>query len=100
MFNAILIAIRFIILVFNGQKHVALENAALRQQLAVFKREAKRPKLQGRDRLFSIVLRMIWQDWKSTTSHFGHPQVGSNNGRRKPSVGSATDPRRVAKARI
>ena len=31
MFNAILIAIRFIILVFNGQKQVALENAALRQ---------------------------------------------------------------------
>jgi hypothetical protein len=43
MFNAILIAIRFTILVFNGQKQVALENAALRQQLAVFKREVKRP---------------------------------------------------------
>ena len=51
MFNAIFIAIRFIILVFNGQKQVALENAALRQQLAVFKREAKRPKLQGLERL-------------------------------------------------
>jgi hypothetical protein len=34
MFNAILSAIRFTILVFNGQKQVALENAALRQQLA------------------------------------------------------------------
>ena len=65
MFNAILIAIRFVILVFNGQKQVALENAALRQQLAVFKREVKRPKLRGRDRLFWIGLRMIWKDWKS-----------------------------------
>ena len=38
MLNCIAVWIRFILLVFGGQKHVALENAALRQQLAVFKR--------------------------------------------------------------
>src|SRR5215472_4852303 len=65
MLNAIAIAIRFVILVFSGQKQVVLENAALRQQLAVFKRDVKRPRLHGRDRLFWIALRMIWNHWRS-----------------------------------
>jgi hypothetical protein len=65
MVNSIAGWIRFILLVLGGQKQVALENAALRQQLAVFKRDVRRPKLNDRDRLFWIVLRMIWQDWKS-----------------------------------
>jgi hypothetical protein len=65
MLNAIVASIRFILLVLGGQKQVALENAALRQQLAVFKRNFPRPKLNNRDRLFWIDLYMIWQDWKS-----------------------------------
>ena len=65
MLNAIVVSIRFILLILGGQKQVALENAALRQQLAVFKRNVPRPKLNHRDRLFWIGLCMIWQDWKS-----------------------------------
>jgi hypothetical protein len=65
MLNAILVSIRFILLVLGGQKQVALENAALRQQLAVFKRNVPRPKLNNRDRLFWIGLYLIWQNWKS-----------------------------------
>src|SRR5215831_10006755 len=65
MLNAILVAVRFVILAFSGHKQVVLENAALRQQLAVFKRNVPRPKLNNRDRLFWIGLYMIWQDWKS-----------------------------------
>jgi len=64
MLNAIVVSIRFILLILGGQKQVALENAALRQQLAVFKRYVPRPKLNNGDRLFWIGLRMIWQDWK------------------------------------
>ena len=60
MLNAILVAVHFVILAFSGHKQVALENAVLRQRLAVFKRDVKRPKLHGRDRLFWIALRMIW----------------------------------------
>src|SRR5205809_4654579 len=56
---------RFVILVFDGEKQVALENAALRQQLAVFKRDVKRPRLHRRGRLFWIGLRRIWKEWKS-----------------------------------
>ena len=65
MLNAIVVSIRFILLILAGEKQVALENAALRQQLAVFKRNVPRPKLNHRDRLFWICLCMIWQDWKS-----------------------------------
>ena len=65
MLNAIVGSIRFILLVLCGQKQVALENAALRHQLAVFKRNVPRPKLNNGDRLFWIGLYMIWQDWKS-----------------------------------
>ncbi len=42
---------------------VALENAALRQQLAAYHRIKKRPQLRPGDRLFWIVLRWIWSDW-------------------------------------
>src|SRR5437879_5523639 len=65
MLKLIMVVIRFVILVFGGQKQVALENAALRQQLAVFKRDVKRPRLHRRDRLFWIGLRTIWKEWKS-----------------------------------
>ena len=59
MLNAIVVSIRFILLILAGQKQVALENAALRQQLAVFKRNVPRPKVNNRDRLFWIGLYMI-----------------------------------------
>ena len=60
MLNAIMVSIRFILLILGGQKQLALENAALRQQLAVFKRNVPRPKLNNRDRLFWIGLYLIW----------------------------------------
>src|SRR5207302_11402003 len=65
MVHAIFVGIRFVILVLSGHRHVALENAALRQQLAVFKRDIKRPRLHRRDRLFWIGLRTMWKNWKA-----------------------------------
>src|SRR5215475_13732296 len=65
MLNAIVVSIRFILLILGGQKQVALKNIVPRQQLAVFKRNVQRPKLNNRDRWFWIGLYMIWQDWKS-----------------------------------
>jgi hypothetical protein len=56
---------RFVILLLGGHRHVALENVALRQQSAVFRRDNKRPRLNRRDRLFWIGLRAIWKNWKS-----------------------------------
>src|SRR6266705_3219626 len=65
MLNAILLGFRLIILVLSGQKQVALENAAMRQQLGVFKRNVKRPRLSVWDRLFWSGLMTIWKDWRS-----------------------------------
>ncbi len=42
---------------------LALENAALRQQLTVFQRQGKRPSLEPCDRIFWAVLRTIWSEW-------------------------------------
>src|SRR5215467_12263760 len=57
--------IRFLILVFSGHKQVALENITLRNQLAVFTHEKKRPRLRNRDRLFWIALKKLWKDWRA-----------------------------------
>jgi transposase InsO family protein len=42
---------------------LALENAALRQQLAVCLRAPTRPRLRTGDRVFWIALRRLWPDW-------------------------------------
>lgn len=41
------------------------ENAALRQQLAVYRRTIKRPRLRRRDRIFWVWLSWLWSDWRS-----------------------------------
>jgi transposase InsO family protein len=43
---------------------LALENLALRQQLAVLKRATPRPRLRRRDRLFWVVLSRLWRGWR------------------------------------
>src|SRR5215831_10434166 len=65
MLNAVLLTFRFLVLVFSGHRQVALENIALRHQLATFTREKKRPRLRDRDRLFWITLQGLWTDWRS-----------------------------------
>jgi len=50
---AILLCVfRFVRLLFSGHQAVAVENLALRLQLAAFKRKRKRPVLTQGDRLF------------------------------------------------
>jgi hypothetical protein len=39
------------------------ENLALRQQLAVLRRTAKKPRLGWGDRCFWVVLSRLWQRW-------------------------------------
>ena len=45
--------------------HLAVENLALRQQLAVCKQSVKRPKLRLCDRVFWILLSRFWPNWRS-----------------------------------
>jgi hypothetical protein len=51
----------FIFSAFNRHRDLALENLALRQQLAVFKRRHLRPKLRPADHLFWVWLSTVWE---------------------------------------
>jgi putative transposase len=48
----------------GGHRHLALENLALRQQLAVYKRAETRPRLRTTDRLFWVGLARVWNRWR------------------------------------
>src|SRR5262249_19479980 len=50
----LLSVIRFVRLLLSGHQAVAIENAALRLQLAAFPRKRKRPVLTSFDRLFFL----------------------------------------------
>jgi putative transposase len=65
MLTAVVVLLRSIGLLCRGHRAVALENLALRQQLAALTRTAKRPQLRLHDRLFWILLRNSWRDWRS-----------------------------------
>jgi hypothetical protein len=48
--------LRLLPFLVGGHRQLALENLALRQQLAVYKRTVTRPKLRRRNRLFWVGL--------------------------------------------
>src|ERR1700694_5224143 len=65
MLATVIVALRSLGLICGGHRAVALENLALRQQLAVFKRTVQRPRLRPRDRLFWVLLAHAWRSWHS-----------------------------------
>src|ERR1700746_348757 len=53
--------------IFRSRAALQLENLALRHQIGVLLRSArKRPKLAPLDRLLWVWLSRIWRDWRST----------------------------------
>ena len=44
---------------------LAIENLALRQQLAALHHTSKRPRLRKRDRIFWAILSRIWPNWRT-----------------------------------
>ncbi len=48
------------------RRDLALENLALRQQLAVYKERHPRPRLTDADRQFWVLLSRIWRGWRAT----------------------------------
>ena len=54
---------RLVWLFGKGHQAVVLENLALRQQLSIYKRRQKRPRLVARDRWFWIALSGVWKEW-------------------------------------
>src|SRR5215469_6953412 len=55
---------RLVWLFLRGHQALVLENLALRQQLSVYKRKQKRPRLTRWDRLFWIALAGSWRGWR------------------------------------
>jgi putative transposase len=64
MITRLLHLLRLLPFLCCGHRQLALENFALRQQLAVYKRMAKRPKLQRSDRLLWVWLSRVWPAWR------------------------------------
>ena len=60
----VLCVFRFVRLLFSGHQAVAVENVALRLQLAAFKRKRKRPVLTQWDRLFRVGMSRVWSGWQ------------------------------------
>jgi hypothetical protein len=60
---AFLLLLRSLALICGGHRTVALEDLALRQQLAMFKRTNPRPPIHRRDRLFWLLLSQEG-DWR------------------------------------
>jgi hypothetical protein len=50
------------------RRDLALENLALRQQLAVLKRRKRVPRLGRKDRVFWVVLSGNWPHWRKAVS--------------------------------
>ena len=55
----------FIHALVRSQSGLAIENAALRQQLALFKEKSPKPRLRGADRASWVLLRRFWSGWSN-----------------------------------
>jgi putative transposase len=55
-----------LIRLFHSRQILLLENLALRQQLVVFKRQRRRPRLAGIDKVFWVLFCRFWSSWKQT----------------------------------
>src|SRR5467141_4313662 len=64
MITLLLHLLRLLPMLCGGHRQVALENLALRHQLAVYKKMVNRPKLLSSDRLFWVALSRVWAGWR------------------------------------
>ncbi len=61
-------------LLIEDRQRLALENIALRHQLAVLKRSVKRAKIHDSDRMFWILMKKMLADWRDAV-HFVKPDT-------------------------
>src|SRR2546428_656185 len=64
MVTLLLRLLRLLPLLCGAHRDVALENLALRHQLAVYKKTVSRPKMRRSDRLFWVALSRVWAGWR------------------------------------
>jgi hypothetical protein len=73
MHEFLLLFLRCLFASFQSHSGLVLENLALRHQLAVLKRQARKPKLRSADRLFWVGLWPIWPHWQQALLLFSLP---------------------------
>jgi len=66
IYQMLFLLLRTIISALRSHRALALENLALRHQLEILKRNAKRPCLKNRDRILWIILSHCWSDWRQS----------------------------------
>jgi transposase InsO family protein len=64
MFGVFLAVLRSLAAAFQPRRQLLLENLALRHQLLVLSRNARKPKFSNSDRLLWICLRAVWSRWE------------------------------------
>ena len=69
-----LILLRTASSLFRNHQNLAMENLALRQQLAVFKHQQSRPILHFSDRAFWVLVSRFWRDWRNVL-HIVQPET-------------------------
>jgi hypothetical protein len=74
---------------FRSRNDLALENLALRQQLATLMQEQPHPRLANADRAFWVVLRALWSKW-SNALVIVTPDTRSSAGIGRASVDTGT----------
>ena len=65
MRHLVALLVWFLRAVVASRGSLALENVALRQQLATYARTIKRPRLKPVERAFRLALSRVWQSWRS-----------------------------------
>jgi hypothetical protein len=66
MVDAVQLFVGAILRLLRTRRRLLLENLALRQQLAVLKRKHAQPRFLALDKLFWVLVRRIWSEWKQT----------------------------------
>jgi putative transposase len=66
MIEALVLLVPFLKSTLENQTELALENLALRQQLAILKLNRPHARLQWRDLLFRACLSSVWQRWRES----------------------------------
>ena len=65
MFAIVLALLSYLLGRLHPQHDLVMENLALRHQIAVLSRQVHKPRLRGKDRLFWVVLKRWWPNWRA-----------------------------------
>src|SRR5262249_28125603 len=99
MITLLLHLLRLLPVLFGGHRQLALENLALPQQLAVYKRMMTRPRLRPTDRLVGVALLGSGPAGGSPSSSLPPPPFYAGNGVASASTGPGSLAARTAVVR-